>query len=189
MATGTKNGSRKTIGYIECAQAELRGRSGRPFFRIRLEAAQTSDLLRLLKRCAASPNREWFALTSTHEKPERLKLTEQRTPNYEINAAPLYLRGEPVRISGDEGSCNIDFSGAVGGVLLMERLRSAQRRMRRFVEIRIPSRKRNLIEFIPDTDLEAMESAEHQRLAQAGGALAADTWSNEDFSDWESQDG
>ena len=188
MNVQTKQKVRETVAYFESCFAELKGAKGRPFFRVRLDAAQAGSLIQRLEQCAGSRDREWFTLTSTHDKPERLRLTQPTTPNYEMNAAPVYLRGDAVRISGDRGSCNINFSGSVGGALLAERLRMAREKMRRFLEIRIPSRTWNLIEFIADIDLEAMESPEHRKLALTGGILAAELWGEEDFSDWETQD-
>ena len=160
-------------------------------FLVRLDMEQTEEFLRHLEGCAACQGREWFAVTSSYDKPQRLRLTKElRVPDYELQAPAIYLRGEPVRISGREGSsCNINFSGAVGSWLLMRRVRSARERMRRFLEIRIPSRKHNLIAFFPDTDLEAVETPEHHKLAQTGATLAGDIWVAEDFSDWESHGG
>ena len=189
MNENAKPRTRNTVGYVECAEGQLQGRNGRPFFRVRLDVSQTRVLLKYLDRCAASRNREWFTLTSTHDKPERLKLTRKRPPDYEVRAAPLYVRGDPIHISGNEGSCNIAFSGEFGGKMLADRLRTAQERMRRFVDMVVPNRKRQLIVFLPDVDLEAGISDEHQRLGQAGAALSATIWSSEDFADWESSDG
>jgi len=185
-----KKKHRGTVAYIECEDGELNGPRGRPFFRVRLNKAQAAELLGYLVDCASSNGREWYMLTATHEKPSRLRLTQElRVPEYEQQAASIYLRGEPVRISGEDGSCNISFSGAVGGKLLVERVEAGAERARRFLDIRILSRKRNLIDFLPDIDLEALESVEHQKLAHAGTLLAAETWSVEDFSDWEAHDG
>ncbi len=186
----TKIKYRETIAYIECEDGELNGPMRRPFFRVRLNKAQAAELLGHLADCASSNGREWYTLTATHEKPSRLRLTrELRVPEYEQQAASIYLRGEPVRISGEDGSCNIVFSGAVGGKLLVERVEAAVERARRFLDIRILSRKRNLIDFLPDVDLEAAESVEHQKLSHTGALLTAATWPDEDFSDWESHDG
>ena len=185
-----KNKYRETIAYIEGCDGELNGPNRRPFFKIRLEKGQAEHLLQHLEKCSECDNRQWFTLTATHDKPTRLRLTKElRVPDYETAAASIYLRGEIARISGDNGSCNITFSGAVGGLLLAQRLRSAWQRMRTFLDIRITSRKRNLLEMIPDTELEAAESTEHQRLAEMGASVAAETWPNEDFSDWEVVDG
>lgn len=182
----TKIKYRETIAYLECEYGELNDPGQRPFFRVRLSKGQLEELLRLLNDCAAAEGRAWYTLTATHEKPARLRLTrELRVPDYEQQAASIYLRGEPVRISGDGGSCNISFSGAVGGSLMVERVQMALMRARNNVDIRIPSRKRNLIEFIPDTEREAEESREHQRLAETGATIVGDVWPNEDFSDWE----
>lgn len=186
----TRAKHRETIAYIEGEDGELNGPNRRPFFRVRLTKAQAAELLKYLVGCASSNGREWYTLTTTHERPSRLRLTrELRIADYEQQAASIYLRGEPVRISGEDGSCNINFSGAVGGKLLVERVEAAIKRARRFLEIRILSRKRNLIDFLPDVELEALESVEHQKLANMGALLATQSWSGEDFSDWEAHDG
>jgi hypothetical protein len=112
-------------------------------------------------------------------------LTEVPPPDFEARAASIYLRGEPMRISGREGSVNIDFSGAIGGELLRQRLEAARKRSRKFLEIRIPRQCKNLIEFIPDLDLESLETAELSALAEAGLRMAAEVWPEDDFSDWE----
>jgi len=175
---------RKTIDYVTCQLGELN--TSKAFYRARLTEPEVGQLVADLDRCAESDGPRWFTLTVTDEKPERLRLTEMPgAPQYELEAAAVYLRGDVFRVSGKAKSCNIDFSGRVGAVLLSERLRRAQARMRRFLEIRVPSRKRNLIEFIPDTDLEAADSPEHDKLAQAGEALGADLGSSDEFSDWE----
>ena len=189
MRTRTKKQSRKTVGYVICDSGELNGPKGRPFFRVHLDRRQIQELAQLLKTCADRGERRWFTLTSTAERPERVRVTEGLTPAYEAKASPIYLRGKPIGISGNDGSCNINFSGPVGSGLLTDRLETASEAMRRFVEIRIPSRAHNLIEFIPDTRLEATESAEHQKLAVAGESMASEAWAEDDFRDWESQDG
>lgn len=185
MPNTKKKKVRQTLGYFDCLNGELNGPKGRPFFRVRLDKEWVERLRHALRDCAARGGRCWFTLTSTSEKPERLRLTEKQTPAYELNAESIYVRGEAVRISGDKGSCNIDFSGQVGASLLEERLETAQTRMRRFLDIRVPSRARNLIEFITDTELEAMPSPEHEKLAIASGLAAAEVLGAEDFSDWE----
>jgi hypothetical protein len=118
-----------------------------------------------------------------------LTLTKGRTPKYELNALAGYARGDAFRVSGRNQSCNIDFSGGDGASLLAKCIRSAQSKMRRFVEIRVPSRSRDIVEFIPDTDLESAGSTEHDRLATVGGVLAGAVWNQEDFSDWDAKDG
>ena len=189
MKTEVARKQRRTIAYLACSFGELNGPKRQPFFRVRLDSEQIEELLGHLDACVAASGRKWFALTATHEKPERLRLTEDITPGYEINAAPIYLRGEPVRISGGEGSCTITFSGSVGAMLLAERLRAGREKMRRFVEIRVRSRTWNQVEFIPDIDLEAMETLEHQKLGRTGVTLAGEIWAGDDFSDWESHHG
>jgi len=182
----TKTRCRETIAYVECEYGELNDPPHRPFFLVRLNQAQGKELLQHVKACVMAKGREWYTLTATHEKPARLRLThEVEIPDYEQRASSIYLRGEPVRISGNGGSCNINFSGAVGARLAAERIEAALARARRSLDIRILSRKRNLVEFIPDTEREAQESLEHEHLAETGANMAVEVWPSEDFSDWE----
>lgn len=180
-----KEKTRATIRYIEGLEGVLAGPKGRPFFRVRLNLKQISELIDALEQCARQDGRCWFTLTSTHDKPARLRLMQPATPDYELGASAVYMRGEAAWISGDEGSCNINFSGSDGALMLIKRLRDVQKKMRRFVDIRIPSRARNLIEFVADVDLEAAPSAEHERLAIGGGIVASQSLPADDFGDWE----
>lgn len=55
-----------------------------------------------------------------------------------------------------------------------------------YIEFRIPSRGRDVIEFIPDTELKtAVRTDDTDLLAEASVALAAEVLVPEDFSDWE----
>ena len=179
----------RTIGYIRCFDCHLNGPGKQPFFRARLDVEQSEALVGNLKRCAESLERTWFTLAITYDELSKLRLIRAITPRFESDAAEAYLRGEVFRVTGRDRSCNINFS-EVGAGLLAARLQMARSRMRRFVEICVPNRhrERNLIEFIPDVDLEAVESPEHQKLAHTGEALAGETWNSDDFSDWEGFD-
>lgn len=170
---------------IDGVEGEIKVRKGRPYLRLRIPGDHVEELLQELGHCAASRRREWFSLTFLQERPAQLQLTRIPTPDDEQRASAVYLSGNPVRITGDEHSCRIEFSGVVGGRLLVDRVQESRRRMHRFFEIRIPSRKYNLIEFLSDAELEGWESAEHQNLAEASAALAAETLPAEDFSDWD----
>ncbi|HEX9660197.1 MAG TPA: hypothetical protein VGA18_07840 [Rhodothermales bacterium] len=170
---------------IDVVDGEIKIGKGQPFLRIRLTGNQAEELLRALMHFTASRKREWFALTFLQEQPARLRLTTIPTPDDEQLASAVYLSGNPMRISGDEHSCRIEFSGAVGGRLFVDRVQESHRRMHRFFEIRVPSRNRNLIEFLCDAELDGWESAEHQNLAEASAALAAEALPVEDFSDWD----
>lgn len=179
-----RKAQRRTLSYFLGSCGQLSGSGKRPFYQIKLEADALAALLSQLDSAEKSENRMWFTLVATSENPSRLRLYSTRTPAFESRAARGYLRGDVFRVSGKE-SCNIDFSAPVGAGLLAEQLRAAQSRMRRFVLLRIPSRKQYLIEFVPDIDLEAVESPEHRGLAEAGVALAASVWGEDDFEDWE----
>lgn len=180
---------KETIGYVGGFGGRLTGPGGRPFYQVRIRSAQVAELLKHLDNCAACADRSWFNLCATYDEPDRLRLTRDlETPAYEGQAAPIYLRGDVFRISGQEKSCNIDFSGPIGAALLAERLRAAQALMRDFMEIRVPNRKRQLVEFVPDVDLEAAQTPEHKKLALTGEALAGDLLAGDEFADWGSQD-
>ena len=182
---------RKAIAYIEGIDGELKG-EGKPFFRVRLDKAQATELLELLQECSRNPNRQWFTLTSTYEKPKRIRLTEKSTPQYELDAQGEYLRCNPIIISGKERSptsCNIDFSSRDGARMLAERLSATIDHMRAWVELQVPTRKRPLIELWADIELEARETQEHRRLAETGASLAAAHWPKDDFADWEGHGG
>lgn len=166
--------------------AQLSPVRGTPYYRVRLRDAEARALSDDLRRCAALPGRRWFTLIATHERPERLRLTEDiETPAFEAGASAHYARGEAFVIQGKGRSCNIRFSGRVGAGLLADRLDAARGNMQDFVEIRIPSRHRDLIEFVADAELAAGPSAVEAALGAAGAQLAARTLAPEDFSDWE----
>lgn len=180
----------RMIASITCSGCELNGPAKQPFFRAKLDRQQSAELIEHLEQCANVGKRQWFLLLVTYDDTTRLRLMQQGPPAYEANAAEVYLRGEVLKVTGQKDSCNIEFSGRVGAPLLVERLQTVRQRMRRFLEIRVPNRwsRRNLIEFIPDTELEAAKTAEHHKLALAGEALTGEAWTEDDFSDWESQD-
>lgn len=189
MSGTTKKKVRETIAEIICVEGELNGPGGHPFARIRLNREHADKLLEHLEACATGDGREWCALTWSHDKPERLRITKETdTRKYIRQASQIYLHGQPVRVSGKDGSCNITFSGAVGGRLLAERIGAARQAMREFFDIRIPDRKWNITEYVPDTELEAQDDLEHRKLALAGESSVGDVWPNDDFGDWESAD-
>lgn len=166
--------------------AQLAGPGASPFYSVRLRSCEAQALADEFRACAASPGRRWFALTATHERPERLRLSEElATPAFEARAAANYARGEAFVIQGKGRSCNIRFSGRVGAGLLADRLDAARAVMHEFLEIRIPSRNHDLIEFIADTELSATEAPDQAALGAAGANLAGLTIAPEDFSDWE----
>lgn len=180
--------TRRLIGYVVGTGAQLTGAAQRPFYRIRLRSAQAVELTERLESASASEEPRWYTLTALATNPNRLGLTEHlRLPAFEQAAAAVYLRGEAFRITGKGASCNIDFS-TVGASLLAERLRTALSNMDEWLELRIPNRKRQLIEFVTDRELLAASSAEIDKLALAGAQLAAEFLAHEDFSDWEEAD-
>ena len=179
MKQGT---DQRTIGYVKGTNGCII-RDGKPFYRVRLDASALNDLLSLLDQVAPTDERQWHALTATSELPSRLRFYRTPTPNFEQHAAKSYVRGTIYRISGRE-SINICFS-VQGALLIANRFREAMQHMRNFVLLRVPGRKIDLIEFLPDLQLEAAASEEHARLGQTGESLTGQVWGQEDFSDWE----
>ncbi len=153
--------------------------NGKPFYQLRLNAAALNDLLSMLDQAG---ERQWYGLTATAELPSRFRWYQIPTPNYEQDAVNGF-RGTIYRISGRK-SITIALSGH-GALLFAERLREAHRGMREYVLLRVPDRETDLIEFLPDIELERIASDEHARLGQAGQSMAGQVWEQEDFSDWE----
>lgn len=173
------------IEYYRASNVELRGQGGQPFFRARLAREDARHLIGRLRELAASEGREWFFLTSSTPAPERLRLMNlDRTPEYELRAAPRYVRGQVFTVTGGAQSCNINFS-VDGAALLADRLSEAVDDAVEYVEIRVPNRRRKLqlVEFLSDRELAA--GAEQESLGMTGELLASETLPREDFSDWE----
>lgn len=173
---------RSTIGYI----VGEGGRFGRvPFYRLCLPLEQCQALDGLLAGAGAA-QRHTTTLTASFQQPDRLSVTEIEPPEYELRVAAQYVRGDVLRVQGKEGvSCGLDISARFGVPLVREQLGLARARARQYVEFRVPSRKRDVIEFIPDVDLPAAD----QDLLVAGSMSAiAAVLAPEDFSDWENAD-
>jgi hypothetical protein len=170
------------VSYSAIALAGNLG--AKPFFWARLDKPTATEFAARLKACAKQ-QRRWYTLAATYENPRRLRLMLERTPEFESSAAPLYVRGDVLLVSGSPGvSCNIAFSSGAAADL-SECLTRAMPHARRWVEFRVASRKRAMVEFIPDTELESMPSREHAALGRAGLALATKILPPENFSDWE----
>ena len=192
----TENSKRRTVAYFIGSRGILNpnpaGKSHDGFLRlsfyqVRLDASVLAELIPNLRAAATCKERLWHTLTATSENASRLRMYVIRTPDFEMQASKCYLRGTLFRISGRE-SVNIDFS-TDGALLLAERLREAKAKMRSFVLLRVPNRKKDVIEFLPDIELEALHSDEHARLGQAGESIAAQVLGREDFNDWEEETG
>lgn len=177
-----RNKDQRTIGYVKGTNGCIT-QDGKPFYRLRLDEAALNDLLSMLDQAARTDQRPWHMLTATAEQPSRLRFYRIPTPDFEQHAAKSYARGTIYRISGRE-SINISFS-AQGALLFADRFREAIHHMRNFVLLTVPRRKIDLIEFLPDLELEGIASDEHARLGEVGARLASQAWKQEDFSDWE----
>ncbi len=170
---------RRVIGYV-MGNAGLFGRS--PFYEIRLDKKAVSEIDRLLAQGNAA-RRCTVILAVTYHQPDRLRVLEADPPEYESRASGAYLRGDAMRVQGREGvSCNLDLSARLGVEALRHELRVAGGRAKAFVVLRVPSRKRDIIELIPDVDLDLSE----KDVIVAGSVAAATAMlPPEDFSDWE----
>jgi hypothetical protein len=171
--------SRTTIGYVL-------GASGRfdhsPFYCLRLSIDACRQFNELLGRVSAS-HRCTATLTASFHQPDRLRITEIDPPEYERRAAAQYVRGDVVRVQGREGvSCGLDVSSQFGIPLIRQQLNLAMARASKYVEFRVPSRKRDVIEFVPDIDV---ENADEATLVAGSIAAATAALRPEDFSDWE----
>ena len=179
-----RNKDQRTIGYVKGTNGCIT-QDGKPFYRLRLDEAALNDLLPMLDQAARTDQRPWHMLTATSEQPSRLRFYRIPTPDFEQHAAKSYVRGTIYRISGRE-SINISFS-AQGALLFADRFREALQKMRNFVLLRVPRGKIDLIEFLPDVELERAASNEHARLGEAGLSIAAQVLVREDFRDWEAE--
>jgi hypothetical protein len=173
--------TRRTIGYVA-------GHSGAfarsPFYEIRLDKKKAAPELDRLLAKGNVANRCTIALTASFHQPDRLRVTEMDPPDYESRASPAYVRGDVMRVQGREGiSCSLDLSARVGVQALRNELRLARERAKVFVVLRVPSRKRDIVELIPDVDFNLSDQD-----AIVAGSVAATSVAlpPEDFSDWES---
>jgi len=167
--------SRRGLGSVRGFDGTLTGEN---FYEVKLQKDGAAELVRLLAPTAGA--RRGVSLTTDYHDPNRLRLTEVEPPDFEQGAAPRYLRGNALRVSGRAGnSCNIDVSARFAVAPLIEQLSDAQSAANRFILLRVPSRGRDLLEIIPDTELDDVA------LGQAGEALAAEILPHEDFADWE----
>ncbi len=154
-----------------------------PFYEVRLSKGKAVPELDRLLGQADRDRRCTLTLTVSYHQPDRLRVTETDPPNYELQASASYVRGDAMRVQGREGvSCNLDLSARLGVGALRDELRVAAQRAEKFVVLRVPSRKRNLVELVPDVDFGLGES---DILAAASMAAAGTVLRAEDFSDWE----
>lgn len=177
-----KDPHRRTIGYVTGTHGCITP-SGSPFFQVRLDAAALENLVPMLDQAGRAGERRWHLLAATQGVPSRLRLYQIPTPDFEQHAYEGYARGKIYRISGRK-SMNLAFS-VHGASLIAERLREARQYMRRFVLFRVPGRKIDLIEFVPDKELERIASEETAQFGEVGAKLASHVWEPEDFNDWE----
>jgi hypothetical protein len=168
--------------FIGSVLGDSGGFHRRPFYRVRLTTSACTELDALLARVDGE-QRHTATLTATYDQPARVKVTKVDGPDYERSAAPQYLRGDVVRVQGRPGaSCNLDVSARFGIPLFRAQLKLACERAEQFVDLRVPSHNRDVIEFIPDVDL---NSSDDDTLVSGSIAAVTATLPPEDFSDWE----
>jgi hypothetical protein len=154
-----------------------------PFYELHLDKKRgVPELDRLMAQ--ADPDRRCtLTLTVSYHQPDRLRVTETDPPNYESQASASYVRGDAMRVQGREGvSCNLDLSARLGVGAFRNELRVAAGRAEKFVALRVPSRKHDLVELIPDIDLGV---GEDRILVEASVAAIGTVLPADDFSDWE----
>jgi hypothetical protein len=174
--------------YVSGEEGELGGPDGDPFYRVRLSLNAAAELADLLEQAAAVEGRRWFHLTAKEGDASKLKFVDfGRTPQYELQAPPHYVRGQQFRVTGRDASCNIEFSKD-GASRLAAELREASSEARAFVVMGVAKgspRRDHMVSFRADTEPTAAGSAELVALGLAGAALAEQVWPEEDFSDWD----
>jgi hypothetical protein len=169
---------RRGIGNIRGFDARLGGKDD--FYQIKLDLPAVDDTTRLL--ATVSGARQGVSITADYHDPDRLRLTVVDPPEFEAQAPARYLRGNTLRVSGRSGnSCNLDISARFGIPPLIDALRGARQAANAFVLLRVPSRTRDRLDILPDTELPGDDDA----FGESGAKLAANVWTHEDFADWE----
>jgi hypothetical protein len=173
--------SKTTIGYVEGRNGQL-GRD--PFYALELPLPQCHELDELLGQSDADARRT-TTLAASCEKPSRIRLKQDDAPEYEADLEPTYVRGDMLRVQGKElKSCNLAISAKFGIPAIRQQLKAAAERSSDFVLMRVPSRHRDVVEFVPDIDLRGQQSNIGAEVI-AGTSAAAEILGAEDFSDWE----
>jgi hypothetical protein len=173
---------------VDCPEVQGPNPKDRIFFRARLPKQGASSLADALDARADQADRNWYFLSWKTPDLQRLSLVNlNRTPQYEQRARADYLLNSVFRVSGRESSCNINFSGEVGGRLLASRLRKTAERAYEYLDLIVVAVSRAkgtfMLEFLADSDMRSV-TPEHERLAATGEALAGQLLAGEDFADW-----
>jgi hypothetical protein len=181
---------RTSVGAVIGRNARFGTPPGEAFYRVELVCHAALDLQGLLTKSRDWVSRRWVTVTASYHDPNRLRVTHAPPPAYESRAADSYFRGDAMRVTGVEGSSiNLDLSSRFAVQSLNELIASATARAKEFIVLRVPNRKRDLIEVLADVDLPTPQTDEEQRLGASGAGLAATVLPAEDFSDWEQSDG
>ena len=178
MVAKAKDG-RRVLGFVRGQQGVL---GSDPFFVIHLPKEAAVALDQLLGSSDGS-RRCTVTITITSHQPNRLRITEIDPPQYESKACETYLRGDTMRVNGGIGkTCGLDLSARFGVPAIRSQLREALDQADEFIVLRVPSRKHDLIEFIPDT---AISTVSNDAMLQASMSSAAQLLPAEEFTDWE----
>ena len=176
---------RTNIGAVYGMQGEFGATADQPFYLVQLDLRTLPELRALLEKASDQHGRRWVTITASYHDSTRLRVTQTPPPAYEQRAVEDYLRGDVLRVTGVEGnSINLDLSSRFGVGTFLKLLDSASQRAKEFVAIRVPSRKHDLIELLPDVELFQAETAEQVGLGIAGAAMASAVLPVEDFADW-----
>lgn len=183
---------RRGLGDILGADGRVRTRpDGRlQQFSVVLTCEQVGRLASLLDdRPQTPPGR---ILVATAPKLSRIRVVADPLPAYERSAGSEYVRGDVLRVTGSDRSCNV-FASRLGAELLAARIRAAIGRASEWVELRArvvrfqpDEGPRSLVEIVPDVELKA--ERDDERIGATGAALAEQVWPSDDFADWERAD-
>jgi hypothetical protein len=155
-----------------------------PFYALELPLTQCHKLDKLLGQSDADARRT-TTLAASYDNPNRIRLKQDDAPEYEAELEPTYVRGDMLRVQGKElKSCNLAVSARFGIPALRQQLKAAAERSSDFVLMRVPSRNRDVVEFVPDVDLRDRRSEIGVEVI-AGTTAASEILGGEDFGDWE----
>ena len=165
----------------------LRKDGGLKDFCLRLPKPQAERLAAMLDDAAGTPPGR--TLTATEENLNRLRVVADPLPEYERRAGPEYVRGDVLRVTGSQKSCNISATRH-GADLISARIRAVVGRAREWIEFRAKVVRyspeegpRSFVEVSEDVQVVAERDAD--ALGRSGTALAGSVWTHEEFRDWE----
>jgi hypothetical protein len=172
--------NRRVIGFVHGSGGFF---AQSPFYVLQLDKKSARQLDKLLEQGNSSSRCE-VTITATFHQPDRLRITETDPPDYEARAVDTYVRGDVIRVQGKPGvTCSLAVSARWGVPAIQSQLRRAASRASKFLLLRVPNRKRDVVEFVADEDL-ASEPVDANVAASM--ASAANLLPEESFDDWRS---